>query len=140
MESAKSANKWYLVDARGAILGRLASRIARLLIGKDKPTYAPNQESGDHVVVINAEQVVLRGRKQEQNVYRSHSGYPGGLKEIPARRVLERKPERLVRDAVLGMLPKNRLRARMAKRLRVYVGQQHPHEAQNPEPLQWAAR
>ena len=139
MDSGKPADKWYLVDARGFVLGRLASRIARVLIGKDKPTYVPNLDSGDHVVVVNAEQVILRGRKLEEKVYRRHSGYPGGLKEIPAARLKERKPEAMLREAVLGMLPKNKLRARMAKKLRIYVGEQHPHTAQKPEPLKWAS-
>lgn len=139
MDSSKPANKWYLVDARGVVLGRLATRIARILVGKDKPTYAPNRESGDHVVVINAEKVRVTGRKMEQKVYRHHSGYPGGLKEIPATRLAARRPERMLRDAVLGMLPKNKLRARMSKRLRVYTGEQHPHEAQQPEPLSLAS-
>lgn len=127
------------MDARGVILGRLASRIARVLIGKDKPTYAPNLDSGDHVVVINADQVILRARKVEEKVYRHHSGYPGGLKEIPAARLKQRKPEVMLREAVLGMLPKNKLRARRAKKLRIYVGEQHPHTAQKPEPLKWAS-
>ena len=139
MDSGKPANKWYLVDAQGAVLGRLAGRIARVLIGKDKPTYSPNRESGDHVVVINAGKVRWTGRKSEQKFYRHHSGYPGGLKEIPMTRVAERRPERILREAVLGMLPKNKLRPRMSKRLRVYAGEQHPHTAQRPELLSWAS-
>lgn len=127
--------KWYLVDARDRVLGRLATRVARVLMGKHKVRYTPYLDCGDHVVVVNAAGVRLTGRKLEQKVYRWHTGYPGGLKEVKARHMFERKPERVVREAILGMLPKNKLRARQAKKLRVYAGEKHPHEAQKPEPL-----
>lgn len=125
--------KWYLVDASGQVLGRLAAQVARLLMGKHKPRWTPYLVCGDHVVVINARQVRLTGRKLEQKVYRWHTGYPGGLKEIKARQLYERKPEVMVREAILGMLPKNKLRKQMAKKLRVYANGKHPHQAQQPE-------
>lgn len=127
--------KWYLVDASGQVLGRLAAQVARLLMGKHKPRWTPYLVCGDHVVVINARQVRLTGRKLEQKVYRWHTGYPGGLKEIKARQLYERKPEVMVREAILGMLPKNKLRKQMAKKLRVYANGKHPHQAQQPELL-----
>lgn len=139
MGQAKASEKWYVIDASGAVLGRLATRLARILIGKDKPTYAPHSNCGDHVIVINAGKIRLTGRKLEEKVYRSHSGYPGGLIEVPAARLRARKPETMIREAVLGMLPKNKLRARMAKKLRVYAGDQHPHAGQKPEPLKLAS-
>jgi len=127
--------KWYLVDAAGMTVGRLASRVARILMGKHKPEYTPFLDLGDHVIVINAAQVRFTGRKWEQKVYRYHTGYPGGLKEIPAKRMLAEHPERIVEWAILGMLPKTKLGKKMAKKLRVYAGPEHPHEAQRPEPL-----
>jgi large subunit ribosomal protein L13 len=108
------------VDAKDQVLGRLATKVARMLIGKDKPSFTPYLDSGDHVVVINANQIKMTGNKIEQKMYYSHSGYPGGLKEVPAKRVRETKPEWMIREAILGMLPKNKLRARRAKKLRVY--------------------
>jgi len=128
---------WFVVDAKGQILGRLATRIARLLIGKDKPSYTPHLDCGDHVVVINAESVRLTGNKIDQKIYRHHSGHPGGLKEIPIRAMLQRRPEEVVREAVLGMLPKNKLRARRAKKLRVYAGSEAlaRHAGQKPQPI-----
>jgi len=119
-EALKIGAQWYVVDESNQALGRLATKVARLLIGKDKPSFTPYLDSGDHVVVINADKIRLTGNKVEQKVYYSHSGYPGGLKEVPAKRVRETKPEWMVREAVLGMLPKNKLRARRAKKLRVY--------------------
>jgi len=119
-EALKAGAQWFVVDAKDQVLGRLATKVARLLIGKDKPTFTPYLDSGDHVVVINADKIRMTGNKVEQKVYYSHSGYPGGLKEVPAKRVRESKPEWIVREAVLGMLPKNKLRARRAKKLRVY--------------------
>ena len=119
-EALKVGAQWFVVDAKDQVLGRLATKVARLLIGKDKPSFTPYLDSGDHVVVINADQIRMTGNKIEQKVYYSHSGYPGGLKEVPAKRVRETKPEWMVREAVLGMLPKNKLRARRAKKLRVY--------------------
>lgn len=129
--------KWFVVDADGQVLGRLATRVARLLIGKDKPQFTPHLDCGDHVVVINAQKIRLTGNKLQQKVYRHHSGYPGGLKEIPARRLFETHPERIVREAIVGMLPKNRLRAHRAKKLRVYVDAKglERHAAQKPQPL-----
>ncbi|PYU84694.1 MAG: 50S ribosomal protein L13 [Acidobacteria bacterium] len=119
-EALKVGANWFVVDATNVVLGRLASKVARMLIGKDKPSFTPYLDSGDHVVVINADKVRMTGNKVEQKIYYSHSGYPGGLKEVPAKRVRETKPEWMVREAVLGMLPKNKLRARRAKKLRVY--------------------
>ncbi len=119
-EALKVGANWFVVDATNVVLGRLASKVARMLIGKDKPSFTPYLDSGDHVVVINADKIRMTGNKVEQKIYYSHSGYPGGLKEVPAKRVRETKPEWMVREAVLGMLPKNKLRARRAKKLRVY--------------------
>lgn len=119
-EALKQGAAWFVVDATDQALGRLATRVARILIGKDKPAFTPYLDSGDHVIVINADKVRLTGNKVEQKVYHTHSGYPGGLKSVPARRVRESKPDWMVREAVLGMLPKNKLRARRAKKLRVY--------------------
>jgi large subunit ribosomal protein L13 len=119
-EALKVGAQWFVVDATNVVLGRLATKVARLLIGKDKASFTPYLDSGDHVVVINADKIRMTGNKVEQKVYYSHSGYPGGLKEVPAKRVRESKPEWIVREAVLGMLPKNKLRARRAKKLRVY--------------------
>src|SRR3974390_234557 len=119
-EALKVGAQWFVIDAADKPLGRLATKVARILIGKDKPTFTPYLDSGDHVVVINADKIKLTGNKVDQKVYYSHSGYPGGLKEVPAKRVRENKPDWMIREAVLGMLPKNRLRARRAKKLRVY--------------------
>src|SRR2546425_12693422 len=119
-EQLKQGNNWFVVDASGQVLGRLATRVARVLIGKDKPSFTPYLDSGDHVVVINADKIRMTGNKIEQKVYYSHSGYPGGLKEVPAKRVREAKPEWMVREAIIGMLPKNKLRARRLKKLRIY--------------------
>ena len=119
-EALKAGAQWFVVDGKDQVLGRLATKVARLLIGKDKPTFTPYLDSGDHVVVINADQIKMTGNKVEQKFYYSHSGYPGGLKEVPAKRVRQAKPEWVVREAIVGMLPKNKLRARRAKKLRVY--------------------
>src|ERR1700740_72361 len=136
-EALKTGANWYVVDATNAVLGRLATRVARMLIGKDKPSFTPYLDSGDHVVVINADKVRLTGNKLEQKVYHSHSGYPGGLKEVPMKRVREERPEWVVREAVLGMLPKNKLRARRARKLRVYrdAGGLARHAGQKPQPV-----
>ncbi|HEY4776866.1 MAG TPA: 50S ribosomal protein L13 [Candidatus Acidoferrales bacterium] len=136
-EDLQVGKNWFVVDAEGVVLGRLATRIARMLIGKDKANYTPHLDCGDHVVVINAERVKLTGNKIDQKIYRHHSGYPGGLKEIPIRVMLQRRPEEVVREAVLGMLPKNKLRARRAKKLRVYAGSEAlaRHAGQKPQPL-----
>jgi large subunit ribosomal protein L13 len=119
-EALKVGAQWFVVDAKDQVLGRLATKVARLLIGKDKPRFTPYLDSGDHVVVINADKIKMTGNKVEQKMYYSHSGYPGGLKEVPAKRVRQAKPEWVVREAIVGMLPKNKLRARRAKKLRVY--------------------
>lgn len=124
--------RWYLVDAEGETLGRLASRIAQILRGKHKPIYTPHLDTGDHVLVINAEKVRLTGKKIDQKAYYRHSGYPGGLKETPVRRMLETHPERVVERAVRGMMPKGKLGRKMLKKLRVYAGDDHPHAAQQP--------
>ncbi|MFY9688301.1 MAG: 50S ribosomal protein L13 [Candidatus Acidiferrales bacterium] len=136
-EDLSVGKNWFVVDAEGQVLGRLATRIARLLIGKDKASFTPSLDCGDHVVVINAELVRLTGNKIDQKIYRHHSGYPGGLKEIPIRRMLEKRPEEVIREAVLGMLPKNKLRARRAKKLRIYAGKEAlaRHAGQKPQPL-----
>jgi large subunit ribosomal protein L13 len=136
-EALTVGKNWFVVNAEGVVLGRLATRIARMLIGKDKANYTPHLDCGDHVVVINAERVKLTGNKIDQKIYRHHSGYPGGLKEIPIRVMLQRRPEEVVREAVLGMLPKNKLRARRAKKLRVYAGSEAlaRHAGQKPQPL-----
>ena len=119
-EALKVGANWFVVDATDVVLGRLATKVARMLIGKDKPSFTPYLDSGDHVVVINADKVRMTGNKVEQKIYFSHSGYPGGLKEVPAKRLRAAKADWMVREAVLGMLPKNKLRARRAKKLRVY--------------------
>ena len=119
-EALKVGAQWFVVDAKDQVLGRLATKVARMLIGKDKPSFTPYLDSGDHVVVINADKIKMTGNKVEQKMYYSHSGYPGGLKEVPAKRVRQTKPEWVVREAIVGMLPKNKLRARRARKLRVY--------------------
>ena len=124
--------RWYVVDASGVALGLLSSAVARLLTGKHKPTYAPHLDTGDFVIVINAEQTVLTGRKESQKVYYRHSGRPGSLKEETAGEVREKYPERLVERAVRGMLPKNKLGRQQSRKLKVYAGSEHPHQAQQP--------
>ncbi|EOD01025.1 50S ribosomal protein L13 [Caldisalinibacter kiritimatiensis] len=125
--------KWYIVDAEGKTLGRLASEIAKILRGKHKPTYTPHVDCGDHVIVINAEKAVLTGKKLEQKLYRYHTGYPGGLREIPYKKLMAEKPELAIEAAVKGMLPKNKLGRKMMRKLRVYRGAEHNHDAQKPE-------
>jgi large subunit ribosomal protein L13 len=127
---------WWVVDAENRVLGRLASEIARILRGKHKPTFSPHLDVGDYVVVVNAEKVRLTGNKEETKRYFRHSGFMGGEKLVPFKRMRERHPERIVERAVKGMLPKNKLGRKMAKKLRVYAGPEHPHEAQAPEPLE----
>lgn len=127
---------WYIVDARDQILGRLAARIATKLRGKDKPEFTPHVDSGDFVVVINADKIKTTGNKMDQKIYYRHSGYPGGLKQSSLRTMLQHKPERALYYAVKGMLPKNRLARAQMKKLKVYAGSEHPHQAQQPEPLQ----
>ena len=128
--------KWYLVDAEGAVLGRMASVIASRLKGKHNPMYTPNVDTGDAIIVVNADKVVLTGRKWDQKMYYRHSGYIGGLKQISATKLLEKRPEDLVRNAVKRMLPKNSLGRRQFKKLKVYAGSEHPHQAQQPEILE----
>jgi large subunit ribosomal protein L13 len=123
---------WYLIDAEGKVLGRLATKIANLLRGKEKPIFTPHVDAGDFVVVINAEKVRLTGKKEEQKVYRRHTGYPGGMKEESLKRLRERHPEQIIRRAVAGMMPKNRLARAMIRKLKIYAGSSHPHEAQRP--------
>ena len=127
---------WWLVDADGLVLGRLASEVAFRLRGKHKPTYSPFLDGGDHVVVINADKIALTGRKLEEKKYYRHSGYPGGLKEITAGKLLDKHPERLIEMAVKGMLPKGSLGRQMGKKLKVYAGPKHPHTYHKPEELE----
>ena len=126
---------WHLVNAEGKTLGRLAARVAGVLRGKHRPTFTPNVDMGDHVVIVNAEKIHLTGNKMEDKLYRSHSGYPGGLKTTTARHLFKKDPTQLLVKAIEGMLPKNPLGNHMAKKLRVYVGPNHPHQAQRPEPI-----
>lgn len=128
--------KWLVVDADGQVLGRLASVVASKLRGKHKPEFAPHMDNGDFVVVLNADKIRVTGRKMDQKVYYKHTGFPGGIKEIGLRDLLEKKPEEVIIKAVRGMLPKNRLGRKMIKKLKVYAGSDHPHEAQQPTPLE----
>ena len=136
-EALKTGANWFVVDATNQVLGRLATKVARILIGKDNPSFTPYLESGDHVVIINADKARMTGNKLEQKVYLSHSGYPGALKAVPVKRVRESRPEWVVREAVLGMLPKNKLQARRAKKLRVYrdAAGLARHAGQKPQPV-----
>jgi len=127
---------WYLVNAEGKILGRLASELAKILRGKNKPTYTPHVDTGDFVVVVNAGKVVLTGKKMEDKIYYHHTGYPGGIKEITAGKLLAKKPTEMIRLAVKGMLPKKSLGRQMLRKLKIYAGPKHPHEAQKPTLLQ----
>ena len=128
--------RWFIVDAEGLVLGRLATTIANIISGKAKPTYTPFLDTGDHVIVINAEKIRLTGKKETDKIYRKHSLYPGGLKEKAARFVRAEKPERMIEEAVWGMLPKNKIGRKMLKKLKVYRGTNHRHQAQKPETLQ----
>ena len=130
------ARDWYLVDAEGQTLGRLATRIADMLRGKGKPQYTPHVDTGDFVVVVNAEKIAVTGNKLDEKMYYRHSGYPGGLKERPLRDQLERQPTEVLRKAVKGMLPRNRLARQQLTKLKIYAGPEHPHEAQAPKPLE----
>jgi large subunit ribosomal protein L13 len=127
---------WYLVDAQSKTLGRLATQIAEVLRGKGKPAYTPNIDSGDFVIVVNAEKIHVTGQKLDQKLYYHHSGYPGGLRTRTLREQLDRRPEEVLRKAVKGMLPKNRLASAQLRKLKIYAGPEHPHAAQNPEPMQ----
>ena len=127
---------WYLVNAEGAVLGRLAAKVAAILRGKTKPTYTPHADTGDFIIIVNAEKVKLTGNKLSQKTYKRHSGYPGGLKVVNAKTMLQKKPEDVILIAVKGMLPKNSLGRQMLKKLKVYKGAEHPHKAQMPKELE----
>ena len=133
--SREMSRSWHLLDAEGMVLGRLATKVAMLLMGKHKPTYTPFLDTGDHVVVVNAGKVRLTGHKEDQKVYRRHSGYPGGLTEVGAKKVRATRPARLIEEAVRGMLPKTKLGKQMYRKLKVYAGEKHPHQAQKPVAL-----
>ncbi len=135
-KNSDNQDKWYVVDADGAILGRIATEIACRLRGKHNPLFSPHVDSGDSVIVINAEKIILTGKKWDQKTYYRHSGYMGGLKSITARKLLEKQPEDIIRFAVRGMLPKNRLGRQLLKKLKVYKGSEHPHASQLPEVLE----
>ena len=138
-KASEIERRWFVIDAAGQTLGRLATVVARLLTGKHKPTWAPHLDSGDFVIVLNAEKTVLTGRKEEQKVYYRHSGYPGGIKRETAGKLRRRRPERMVELAVRGMLPKNSLGRQQYRKLKVYAGDKHRHQAQRPEPFDVAA-
>jgi large subunit ribosomal protein L13 len=129
------ARSWFVLDAENAVLGRLASKAARILMGKHRPRYTTFLDTGDHVVVINAAKVRLTGRKEEQKLYRRHSGYPGGFVEISAKKLKAANPRRMVEDAIFGMLPKTKLGKQMYRKLKVYAGDKHPHQAQQPQSI-----
>ena len=139
VSAADVRHGWFVVDASGQILGRLATRIARIIMGKHRPNYVPYLDMGDFVVVTNAEKVRLTGTKLDAKVYRRHTGYPGGLKSTAARDMQEKYPERLIEEAVRGMLPKSKLGRKQIRKLKVYRGSSHPHEAQQPRPLKISA-
>jgi large subunit ribosomal protein L13 len=124
--------KWYLVNAEGKVLGRMATELVKILKGKNKPTYTPHLDTGDFVIVVNAGKVTLTGRKMKDKIYYHHTGHPGGIKEMTAEKLLMKKPTEMIRMAVKGMLPKNSLGRQMLRKLKVYAGPKHPHEAQNP--------
>jgi large subunit ribosomal protein L13 len=134
-KNLEQSRKWYLIDAEGKTVGRLASTAARILMGKNKPTYTPYIDVGDHIVIINAEKVIFTGNKWKDKIYRHHTGYPGGLKEVSAEKQLQKHPERILESAIAGMLPKTKMGRKMVKKLKVYKGASHPHKAQQPEPL-----
>jgi len=136
VSAADVQRDWHVIDADGKVLGRLASEVAQILRGKHKPTYSPHVDTGDHVVIINASKVVVTGKKAQQKIYYHHSQYPGGLKEVPYERMFAKSPERVVRMAVKGMLPHNTLGRMMYRKLKVYNGSDHPHEAQKPVALE----
>ncbi|MBI4518117.1 MAG: 50S ribosomal protein L13 [Deltaproteobacteria bacterium] len=132
-EEALDARRWYIIDAQGKVLGRLATTVANLLRGKGKPTFTPHVDTGDFVIVINAGSLKLTGKKTEHKLYRRHTGYPGGVREVVASKLLSSKPERIIQLAVTGMLPKNRLGRQLATKLKIYAGADHPHAAQQPQ-------
>ena len=135
-KAADITRQWYVVDAEGQALGRVASQVANVLRGKNKPIYTPNVDTGDYVIIINASKVILTGKKLDQKIYYKHSGYVGGLKETKYRKLLAEKPEEAMRHAVVGMLPKGPLGRQMAKKLKIYAGAEHEHAAQQPEKLE----
>lgn len=134
-ESPETQRNWYVIDVADRPLGRIAARVALLLRGKHKPTFTPHVDMGDFVIIVNADKVVLTGRKLEQKKYYRHSGWPGGLKEMTAKQLLERKPAEVMRHAVKGMLPKGRLGRSLIKKLKIYAGSDHPHQAQKPQAM-----
>ena len=136
MKEAEIQHDWLLVDADNQVLGRLATQVATLLRGKHKPTFTPHLEMGDFVIVVNAEKIALTGRKSDQKIYYRHTGYPGGLRQTPFKVMLAKHPERIIRFAVKGMLPKTRMGRHLIRRLRIYSGPSHPHEAQQPKPFE----
>ena len=133
IKKSEIESKWYIIDANGKTLGKVATEAAKLLRGKHKPTYTPNMDVGDHVIIINCANIVLTGKKLDQKIYRTHSGYVGGMKEITARALLEKNPEKMMIHAVEGMLPHTKLGRQMVKKLRVYAGNEHENMAQKPE-------
>ncbi|MBE5810785.1 MAG: 50S ribosomal protein L13 [Clostridiales bacterium] len=135
-KAADITRKWYVVDAEGLALGRVASQVANILRGKNKPIYTPNVDTGDYVIIVNASKVILTGKKLDQKIYYKHSGYVGGLKETKYRKLLAEKPEEALRHAVVGMLPKGPLGRAMAKKMKIYAGAEHEHAAQQPEKLE----
>lgn len=136
LKKSEIKHNWYVIDAQNKILGRMATRIARILMGKGKPQYSPHVDCGDYVVVLNADKFKVTGNKMQDKIYYRHSFYPGGLKAINLKLMLERNPKRIIYHAVSGMLPKNKLRARRLKRLKLYLGTDHPHKAQSPKEIQ----
>jgi len=135
-KSGQVERKWYVVDAKGKILGRLASQVASILRGKNKPIYSPHVDTGDYVIIVNAAEVELTGKKKQQKMYRYHTGHPGGLKEMSYEKLLKQKPEKAVYEAVWGMIPHNRLGRKVVKKLKIYRGSEHKHHAQKPEKLE----
>jgi large subunit ribosomal protein L13 len=134
-EEALAQRQWYIIDAQGKVLGRMATEIAKVLRGKHKPSFTPNQDAGDFVIVVNARNIKLTGTKLEKKIYYRHTEYPGGIRERTAAKMLEEKPEDLIKLAVRGMLPKNRLSRKLVTKLKIYPGPVHPHDAQKPQPL-----
>lgn len=140
VDEIAAQRKWYVVDAKDYVLGRLATNVANILRGKNKPAFAPHQDIGDFVVVINAEKIQLTGKKTEQKTYFRHTGYPGGEKHVSFKDMIEKHPERVIEQAVRLMLPKNVLGRQMLKKLKVYGGNEHPHQAQNPQPITFKSK
>jgi large subunit ribosomal protein L13 len=135
-KAGEISQEWYVADANGQNLGRFASKVAKVLLGKHKPDFTPGVDTGDYVIVVNCERVVVTGKKLDDKKYYHHTGYPGGLKEITLRDQLEKHPDRVIKRAVWGMLPKNKFGRKLFKKLKVYAGPDHPHVAQSPKPLE----